>query len=280
MKKIICMTIILASFSLAGCSKEKEDKKIDTENIKENKHKLATINNVDYSDSFNNTNGCAVFYNPKKNTYNLYNEELSEVEISPYSTFKIISTLMGLEKGVVKSKDSKLGYDNTIYSREGWNKDITLEDAFKTSCVWYYKKLINDLDKEYVQSVLNYLKYGNCDISAWDENGHNGFWLSSSLKISPKEQVEVLNKIFENKTSVNPKNISLLKEVMLVKETEKYSIYGKTGSANNKDSWFVGFVEKNNENTYFAIRLDDESLSLAGNIAKEIAIDIIEKNIK
>lgn len=56
-----------------------------------------------------------------------------------------------------------------------------------------------------MQTELDRLSYGNCDISDWNgglnTNNNNraltGFWLESSLLISPKEQVEVLERIFD-----------------------------------------------------------------------------------
>lgn len=48
------------------------------------------------------------------------------------------------------------------------------------------------------------LQYGNCDISDWegrlntnnDNRALTGFWLEASLLISPKEQTEVMERIF------------------------------------------------------------------------------------
>ena len=43
-------------------------------------------------------------------------------------------------------------------------------------------------------NFINTLNYGNCDISQWEGSGFNknslidGFWLESSLLISPREQ--------------------------------------------------------------------------------------------
>lgn len=55
-----------------------------------------------------------------------------------------------------------------------------------------------------MQEELEKLQYGNCDISDWEgrlnTNNNNraltGFWIESSLLISPKEQVEVMECIF------------------------------------------------------------------------------------
>lgn len=41
----------------------------------------------------------------------------------------------------------------------------------------------------------------------------NGFWLGSSLKISPYEQVEVISKIFEGKSFYDNENVEILKKL-------------------------------------------------------------------
>lgn len=55
-----------------------------------------------------------------------------------------------------------------------------------------------------MQEALNRLSYGNGDISDWEgrlnTNNKNramtGFWIESSLLISPREQTEVMERIF------------------------------------------------------------------------------------
>lgn len=96
---------------------------------------------------------------------------------------------MGLDSGMVSGKSARLGYDGQKHEYEAWNRDVTLQEAFQASCVWYYKKLVGKLDKSYVQRTLDRLHYGNADISVWNRNGHNVFWIESSLLISPEEQV-------------------------------------------------------------------------------------------
>lgn len=239
---------------------------------------------VDYTDCFDNFKGCAVFFNSTKNTYYMYNQELCKEQSSPYSTFKIISTLMGLETGVLNSINTTMGYDGTKYSNEKWNRDLNLKDAFKESCVWYYRKVIDRVGQSEVQNWLDQLDYGNCDISEWEGSGANsmpalnGFWLESSLKISPKEQVDIMAMIFEGKSNFSERNINILKEVMLIQKDERLSIYGKTGSGKNGKGWFVGMFDENGERYFFAVHLTEENRKDSwGPKAKEIALNIIDK---
>lgn len=276
MKKLILIILSILTIGIVGCSK-KDNYQNNNENVKGVVQVKPVINEIDYSDSFKGLNGCVIFYNSNKNIYDIHNKELSNISDSPYSTFKIIMTLIGLSQDVVHSSESKLGYDGAIYSREELNKDVTLEEAFKLSCVWYYEKLMSSVDKNYVNEVLKDLEYGNGDISPWDEYGHNSFWLGSSLKISPMDQISVLEKIFEGKTKFEDSDIEILKECMLVEKKDDYSVYGKTGSANKGKGWFVGFYEKQEERIYFSVFLDDEIGEVSGPIAKEILLDIINR---
>ena len=61
---------------------------------------------------------------------------LAERRYPPCSTFKIVSTLLGLDCQVVKGPESRLGLDGTRYERKsGWNLDLTLLEAFRLSRV-------------------------------------------------------------------------------------------------------------------------------------------------
>ena len=173
---------------------------------------------------------------------------LMEKRFPPCSTFKIVSTLLGLDCGVVTGPDSRLGYDETHYETAAWNRDLSLREAFQLSCVPYYKKLMGKLEKSYVQRRLDALAYGNCDISVWNSNGHNVFWIESSLLISPEEQIAVLRRIFSVASPFSSKQVAILKECMAAGSVGTFSLYGKTGTGRNHntnrlEAWYVGFVE-------------------------------------
>lgn len=239
---------------------------------------------IDLSEAFQSVKGCAVVYSPAQEQYLFFNEEMCRQEKSPCSTFKIISTLIGLQNGVIIDESSAMGYDGTDYGNPEWNGDLTLEKAFQKSCIWYFREVIDSVGKDKIQEELNELQYGNCDISEWNGSGINpmeklnGFWLDSSLKISPLEQVEVLERIFEGQNDYESPNIEILKRIMLIDESDTQKIYGKTGTSGNGEAWFVGFSESSGEREYFAVYLDDieQKEQISGNRAKEIALEILK----
>lgn len=244
---------------------------------------------VDYSSYFKGINGTAIFYTPENNHYTVYNQSLSEKRSSPCSTFKIFSTYVALDNKTIDANNSLRKWNGTIYWYDAWNKDIDLDTAFKTSCVWYYRQVIDEIGQDTMQKYIDKFDYGNKDISDWDGKTDldddprdlKGFWLETSLKISPLEQVQLLNRLFS--ANENPMALAKLKELMLVYEDKNtgLKIYGKTGygvvNGENADAWFVGMYEYNSKVTYFAVRLDDPKNPQAlSSTAKEIAINIIK----
>ncbi|MBU9726173.1 penicillin-binding transpeptidase domain-containing protein [Diplocloster modestus] len=248
----------------------------------------------DYSDCFEGQTGCAVFYNSRTNTFHIYQEEMASVRVSPCSTFKVVSTLIGLEEGVVESEESKMGYDGTIYANTAWNQELNLKEAFQKSCVWYYRKLLDQVGEEKVKKWVNALPYGNCDINQWKGDGTvnggaeqlNGFWLESSLEISAREQTEVLARIFDGNTEFQEEHISMLRQMMKTEDEDAcdIQIYGKTGTgrnANHANAWYVGMTANGEETNYFAVRLVAAKDSwITGTDAKDIAVRIIHEYFK
>lgn len=159
---------------------------------------------ADWSEYFNGLNGAAVLYNASDMQYTIFNSELALTQSAPCSTFKIISSLIALEHGIIQPDDSTRIWSGEVFWNEKWNRDIDFRDAFRDSCVWYFRQIIDDIGQEVMQKELSGLQYGNCDISDWqgrlNTNNSNpaltGFWIESSLAISPKEQTEVMERIF------------------------------------------------------------------------------------
>ena len=287
-RKILYTTILsLLTFLFATCSfaQEQTSSTNSPQNITEQ---------IDLKKYFDDLNGTIIFYNPENEKYIVYNEQLSEKPSSPCSTFKIFSTYVGLLTNHIDPENSLRRWNGTKYWMNEWNRDIDLDNAFKYSCVWYYRRVIDDIGQETMQQYLNEYNYGNKDISDWkgDLNTNEpsydlkGFWIESSLKISPKEQTHVISKIFADLQKANNQAvINEMKHVMLAYENtdQNLKIYGKTGygvvNDEPADAWFVGMYEVNGKTNYFALRLDNPKNAESTSVkAKEIAINIIKDN--
>ena len=79
--------------------------------------------------------------------------------------------------------------------------------------------------------------------------GLTNAWVSSSLQISPLEQVEFLHKIVKQQLPVSKKSYAYAKNIMYILEMAGgWKLYGKTGNGKLKNDmqhgWFVGYIEK------------------------------------
>lgn len=249
-----------------------------------------SITDVDWSDYFDGINGAAVIYDPAEKCYQIYNQELALTQRSPCSTFKIISSLVALENGIIDPNNSTRTWSGEIFWNEDWNKDIDFSDAFHASCVWYFREVIDEIGQDMIQEELDKLQYGNCNISDWTGqlNTNNntpvltGFWIESSLLISPKEQVEVMERIFGDHTDYSTETLNQLKQVMLLSEQSDsdISIYGKTGMGKANgivvDSWFAGFADTAEKRLYFCVYLGEtEDKNVSSAKAREIAVKMV-----
>ena len=269
---------------------ESSSTETNQENSAESVEMEPEITEADWSDYFGGLNGTAIIYDPSASQYTIYNPDLAVTRSSPCSTFKIISSLIGLESGIINPENSTRTWSGEIFWNEDWNRDIDFREAFRTSCVWYYRQVIDDIGAERMQEELDKLQYGNCDISDWEgrlnTNNSNraltGFWIESSLKISPKEQTEVMERIFGSDSVYSEETRNGLKQVMLVPEQDgaDLSIYGKIGMGKTDgivvDAWFTGFAESGAGNLYFCVRLGrTDGMEVSSTLAKEIALRLV-----
>ncbi|HBF6803377.1 TPA: class D beta-lactamase, partial [Clostridioides difficile] len=124
------------------------------------------------------------------------------------------------------------------------------------------------------QTYLRQIGYGNYDVSG----GISNFWLESSLKISPIEQVKLLESFYTNKFKFEDKNIETVKDSLLISKKDGISLFGKTGTANinGKDvnGWFIGYLEKNENTYFFATNIQSKDYS-NGSSASKITLSIL-----
>lgn len=312
-KKFICIWICICLAILAGCSHPADTnhkeagagtgsdgkpsaeissvttKKPEGETLAEASPEPVIVEE-DWSEYFDGRNGAAVLYHASGVRCRIYNKKLAMTRRSPCSTFKIISSLIALETGLIDSDHSTRRWSGEKFWNESWNHDIDFREAFRTSCVWYYREVINEIGKEQMQKQLDALQYGNCDISDWkgkrNKNNSNraltGFWIESSLKISPKEQAEVMERIFGDGSVYSRETQKELRRVMLAKRNKKtdLSIYGKTGMGVKQgsvvDAWFTGFAEMDGDRICFSVYLGrTKDRMVSSDVAKKIAIEMV-----
>ncbi|MDY7220801.1 BlaR1 family beta-lactam sensor/signal transducer [Halalkalibacterium halodurans] len=227
----------------------------------------------DLSGYFGENEGSFVLYSASNDEYQIYNREKSVMRISPNSSYKVFTALMALELGVITGDDSLLEWDGVHYGYDEWNANHDLRTAMNYSVTWYFQELDRQMQRDHIQYYLQMFDYGNKDLSG----GLDEYWLESSLKISPIEQVELLQAFYMNEYHFKEKNVQLVKEAIKLEENKEGTLFGKTGTGVVNDravnGWFIGFLETETDTYFFATNIqhqDHASGSKAAEITRAI----------
>ncbi|MFW5668843.1 MAG: BlaR1 family beta-lactam sensor/signal transducer, partial [Acetivibrio ethanolgignens] len=146
------------------------------------------ITYIDLSDVFEEYNGSFVLYDATEDTWQIYNKNYATTRISPASTFKIYSALFSLETGIITPEQSLIPWNGQNYIYDLWNANQTLESAMQNSVTWYFQALDQQASLSSIKKYVQEIGYGNQLV----EGDISSYWINSSLKISPIEQVEML----------------------------------------------------------------------------------------
>ncbi|MCW1361093.1 class D beta-lactamase [Campylobacter sp. CCS1377] len=198
-----------------------------------------------------NTNGVFVLFDGENYASNDFTR--ANKAFSPASTFKIFNALISLDSGVIKNeKEIFYHYKGEKVFLPSWAQDMNLSSAIKYSNVLAFKEVARKIGIKTMQKYLNDLHYGNAKISQIDT-----FWLDNSLKISAKDQVDLLFKLSQNTLPLSKKAQQSVKKMIYLKDMKNLELFGKTGW-NEKIAWIVGFVRLKDENKFksFALNLD------------------------
>ena len=229
---------------------------------------------IDLSDYFGKYEGSFVLYDLKNDTWKIHNMNRAALRVAPNSTYKIYNALFGLEENIISPENSFMNWNGTQYPFEAWNIDQTLPSAMSASVNWYFHSIDEQLGEDSVQEYLRKIGYGNEDLS----NDFSSYWMESSLKISPIEQVELLTKLQNNSLEFAPENVEAVKDSIHIFSSSFGDFYGKTGTGrvNGQDinGWFIGFVE-NADNTYFFATNIHHKTEATGGKAAEITLSIL-----
>ncbi len=220
----------------------------------------------------NNYTGCIVVYNETLKNIFIYDSARAEKRFSPASTYKIFNTLLALESGIAKDSTHQIKWDGNKHSIPSWNRDHSLNSAFKNSVVWYYQSLARSIGKETAKLFLDSCSYGNRKIGKQIER----YWLDTSLQISAMEQIKFLRALKHDSLPFAYTTMQKTKEIML-QDTSFGKLYYKTGlSLIQKVGWFVGWQIYKGHTYYFALNISYKKLNgLFIESRKKLALDIL-----
>ncbi len=213
-----------------------------------------------------------------------------DVRNSPASTFKVALSVMGYDSGILQDAHAPAWPYKEEYKawRESWKQATDPTYWLKESVVWYSQQLTQKMGMERFQRFVDAFDYGNRDLSG-DRGRHNGLtraWLSSSLQISPAEQIALLRKLLARKLPVSARAQEMTMEIMpTFPLADGWTVQGKTGTGSQRQAdgtldedrqfgWFVGWARKGDRLLVFARLIKDQARieSTAGFRARDMIL--------
>jgi beta-lactamase class D len=242
----------------------------------------ARVSVEDLGRYFQGFEGSFVLYDVQADAYALFNEKAAGTRIPPCSSFKVVNSLIGLETEAVADENAVFKWDGVKRPLAAWNRDLTLAEAIKVSAYWCYQRIAREVGEARMQNYLDDLGFGNRDISG----GIDQFWQQSSLKISPREWVDMIARITSYDVPFSRRSVDILRKLIRLDEKGGAILYGKTGSgtdhpgfyfgpdAKTVSGWFIGWVEKGDRARCFAAHIAAKD-DATGMKAREIALAIL-----
>ena len=146
-----------------------------------------------------------------------------------------------------------------IKRRPEWDKDLTMQEAFKASAVPYYQEVARRIGKDTMQFWLDSLGYGSRYQKA-KINKIDTFWLDNSVKITADEQLGLVKKLYFDQLPFQKRSQRIVKDVMMMEKNSNYTLAYKTGwgfrENGNALGWIVGWLVENQHPYFFALNMD------------------------
>lgn len=281
MKSQKIILVLLTLTSLLGCSSNKSTDPNSASRIEDE----ITIRD-DFRSYFDScgVEGSIAIYDLKNHAWIVSDTIGINFETLPASTFKIINLLIALETRTIEDENEivkwggstdtvKYGYRPDIY------RDMSVKEAFELSAGWVYVELSKRIGKDTYREYLTKCGYGNANLTQDDPD----FWNFGGFAISPKNQVEFIKSLYEEKLPFSKHNIDIVKRVMVTESTDDYVIHAKTGwtrENNINTGWWTGYIDTKDGAFIFATRLlQDRKMKRSdfGSCRKEITKKVFKE---
>jgi beta-lactamase class D len=253
MKKL---TLILSLLLLISLTVTCQTKSKDPKNSPKKEIVVQEFNKI--LDSLK-VNGAILIYDLENKTYYSNDFSWAKTGFLPASTFKIPNSIIALQTGVAKDDSTIFKWDGEEKWNKNWEKDLTLKEAFKVSCVPCYQEIARKIGYKRMKANLQKLQYGSM---VFDNNSLDMFWLEGDSKITQFQQIEFLKKLYFSELPISKRTESIVKNIMKMEQTNDYILSSKTGLSvtNGQDNgWYVGYLEVKNKVYFFATNLEPKN---------------------
>lgn len=236
--KSLCFSIVVVSFLtlLQSCSVNKA--KIDNELKK-------------YFDE-KNVDGCFTMLNNATGEVTVYNMALDTAKATPGATFDLFNAMVALEIGSLSNENETIHFDSATVAQHPGLKDLTVKEAFQNNQSLFFDSIARKTGTAKMQEWLKKVAYGSQQIG----KDTLRYWQNNVLKISPDEQLGLLEHMYFNKLSFRNSVQESMKNIMVRESNGTYSLayhLSAIPDGNGKqNAWVIGWIEEN-KHVYFFV---------------------------
>lgn len=232
----------------------------------------------------NKVEGTFGLFDNSQGNFTIYNlARYKDSAYAPASTFKIVNSLIGIHTGRIINEKMVIPWDGKIRTfpngdtAKDWNKDLTMEEAFKVSALPYYQEVARRIGKDTMQQWLDSLGYGTKKITTSIDN----FWIDNSFKVKPDEQLGLVKRLYFNQLPFSKSTHDIVQKVMIQETNANYILAYKTGWAYKENGkslgWMVGWIEENKHPHFFVLNIEGDPNADISTIRKKILMDILKQ---
>lgn len=224
--------------------------------------------------------GAILIYDFQNKNYHSNDFSWAKTGKLPASTYKIPNSIIALETGVVHDLNTIFPWNGERRFLKSWEEDLTFTQAFQRSCVPCYQEIARKIGVERMNEYLGKFQYGNIQV---DSTTIDSFWLQGNARIDQFQQIDFLARFFQSKLPISKRTEAIVKEMMILKQTENYVLRGKTGWSIVDDlhnGWFVGYVENGTEVFFFATNVAPISTTFDEKKFQECRKEVTYKALK
>lgn len=187
---------------------------------------------------------------------------------TPASTFKLPLAVMGYDAGILTDAANpvmKWRRGEPDWGGAKGKREIDPMQWMQLSVVWYSQRITRALGTEKLRDYARAFGYGNADFRGVPgaENGLQRAWISSSLQVSPHEQIGFVRALVRETLPVRKDAMARARALVEDHRVDGWAIRGKTGSAFPRRAdrtldyargwgWYVGWAERGDRTLVFA----------------------------
>ncbi len=206
----------------------------------------------------NNVKGSFAIYNNGQSNFIIYNlNRYKDSSYSPAATFNILSSMIGLQNGIIPNESKVVAQDSAEKSTQQIFAGLSLADAFKTNSIPYFQSLSRNIGAKDLQYWIDSIKYGNKKMNTIDS-----FWFNNSLKITSDEALGFVEKVYFNQLPFQKRAQNIVKKLMVKESNANYQLAYQMGTTmdekNHQIGWIAGWVEENKHPYFFVVNTESD----------------------